>query len=97
MVEHLVLLKWKAGIAAESIENAFVGLRALKHQIPGVLELTCGPNFSARARGFDAGLYVRFTDRDALDAYIVHPAHQEVVNTLLLPIREDVIALDFEA
>lgn len=97
MVEHLVLFRWKAGVDSAAIESALEGLRALKEQIPGILELTCGPNFSERAKGFDAGLYVRFVSRSALDSYGPHPAHQRVVNELLTPIREDVIALDFES
>jgi len=96
MVEHLVLLKWNAEARPERIEAALDGLRALKGQIPGILDLTCGHNFSDRAQGFHAGLLVRFTDRAALDAYLPHPAHQRVVQDLLNPIREETIALDYE-
>ena len=97
MVEHLVLFRWKEGADSAAIESALEGLRALEDAIPGILELTCGHNFSDRAKGFDAGLYVRFENRAALDAYGPHPAHQRVVQELLAPIREDVIALDFES
>ena len=97
MVEHLVLFRWKEGVDPSAIELALNGLRALREQIPGVLELTCGENFSDRARGYHAGLFVRFTDRAALDAYGPHPAHQHVVQNLLTPIREETLALDYEA
>jgi len=96
MVEHLVLFRWKEGVDSAAIDSALEGLRALKDQIPGILELTCGRNFSDRAKGFDAGLYVRFAGRAALESYGPHPAHQRIVQELLAPIREDVIALDFE-
>jgi len=96
MVEHLVLFRWKEGVDSAAIDSALEGLRDLKDKIPGILDLTCGHNFSDRAKGFDAGLYIRFVSRSALDAYSPHPAHQRVVNELLLPIREDVIALDYE-
>jgi hypothetical protein len=96
MVEHLVLFKWKPETAPEAIDAAAQGLKALKHRIPGIIDLTCGDNFSDRSQGYDFGLVVRFTNQEALDAYGPHPSHQEVVQALILPIREDVIVIDYE-
>lgn len=96
MIDHLVLFRWRDGAPQESIDAAIEGLRGLKDQIPGIVDLTCGVNFCDRAKGYHVGLFVRFTDRAALEAYGPHAAHQRVVQELLVPIREDVIALDFE-
>jgi len=96
-VFHIVLFKWKEGADPAAIDHAIRGLQELKGQIPGILELSCGKNFSDRSHGYHCGLLVRFTDRAALDVYGPHPAHQEVVQTRITPIREDVIALDYEA
>ena len=96
MVEHMVLMRWKEGVDPERIAEAFEALRALKDQIPGILELTCGENFSDRAKAFQAGLYVRFRDRAALAEYLPHPAHQRVVQELITPIREDAIIVDID-
>ncbi len=71
-------------------------LRGLKEQIPGIIDLSCGENFSERGKGFEHGLLVKFSDRSALDAYQPHPAHQEVVQNLIKPIAADVLALDYE-
>src|SRR5205085_8122540 len=96
MVEHIVIFKWKPDTSAESIEAAGAGLMGLKHKIPGIIDMTCGDNFSTRSQGYEFGLVVRFTDREALEAYGPHPLHQEVVQNLITPFREDVIAVDYE-
>jgi hypothetical protein len=96
MVEHLVLFKWKGDASPDAIAAAIRGLKSLKDQIEGIVDLTVGENFSARSQGYQCGLVVRFTDRAALDAYGPHPAHQDVVLNLLAPIREDTIAVDYE-
>ena len=96
MVEHLVLFKWKEGISAEILAEIYKALSGLKEQIPGILELSVGPNFSDRSQGFDAGLRVLFDNRASLDSYGPHPAHQAVVQSLILPNRTELIVLDYE-
>jgi hypothetical protein len=96
VVEHIVLFKWKAEATAEQIEAAVTGLRGLKELVPNVLDLSVGENFSDRGLGFTHGLVVRFPSKAALDVYGPHPAHQHVVQTFINPIRENVLALDYE-
>ena|SRR5258708_39172710 len=95
MVEHIVLFKWKPDTSREAIEAAVAGLMGLKYKIPGIIDMTCGDNFSSRSQGYEFGLVIRFTDREALEAYGPNPLHQEVVQTLIAPIREEVIAVDY--
>jgi hypothetical protein len=96
MVEHVVLFKVKDGASSDAIVAMMKGLSSLKSKVPGVLDLTVGPNFSDRNQGYTHGLVVRFRDRAALDAYLPHPAHQEVVQKFVRPILGDVIAVDYE-
>jgi hypothetical protein len=96
VVEHLVLIKYKADTTAEQKQQLIDGLKSLKGRIDGIEELTVGENFSERAHGFQIGVLVRFRDRASLEAYGPHPVHQEVVQRDLLPIKEDVIVVDFE-
>ncbi len=96
MVEHIVLFKWKPEATPEQIAQAADGLRELKGMVPNILDLSVGENFTERAKGFTHGLVVRFPDKAALDVYGPHPAHQHVVQTLINPIREDILALDYE-
>ena len=95
-IMHVVLIKWRSDAHSDRITAAVQGLLGLRDKIDGILELTCGDNFSVRAQGFQTGLVVRLRDRAALEAYGPHPAHQDVLNKLIVPIREDVIALDYE-
>ncbi len=96
MIEHIVLFKWKSEATSEQIAEAVAGLRALKSSVPNILDLSVGENFSERAQGFTHGLVVRFPDRAALDVYGPHEAHQHVVQNFINPIRESVLALDYE-
>jgi len=96
VVEHIVLFKWKAEATAEQITVAVEGLRGLKGLVPNILDLTVGANFTDRGQGFTHGLVVRFPDKAALEVYGPHPAHQHVVQNFINPIRESVLALDYE-
>ena len=96
MVEHIVLFRWRTEASQGGIENALTELRKLKSKIPGIVDLSCGANFSERAKGYTHGLVVRFTDRAALEAYGPHTEHQRVVQNFINPIREDTLILDCE-
>ena len=86
-----------AGTAADAVTAMMNGLKGLQAVVPGIASLTVGSNFSDRNKGYTHGLIVRFQDRAALDGYIPHPAHREVVEKLIRPIVEDVLAVDFES
>ena len=96
MVEHILLLRWTAAASQEAIDGAMVELGGLKNKIAGIVDLTCGANFSERAEGYTHGLVVRFTDRAALEAYFPHPEHQRIVQNFINPIRADILILDYE-
>ncbi len=97
MIVHLVLFKWKEEATSESILATIEALKRLKSKIPNIIDLSCGKNFTNRAQGFQHGLMVKFRDRNDLESYQNHPAHQEVVQNLIKPILADIIALDYEA
>ncbi len=94
--DHLVLFKLKPEATTEQKSDALNALKTLKEAVPGVVDLSVGINFSDRSQGFEIGLFVRFTDRAALEAYGPHPAHQAVVRDFINPIKADVIVCDFE-
>jgi hypothetical protein len=96
MVEHIVLFQWKDTATPKQIEAVLEGLKGLQDKIPDILALSCGENFSDRAQGFQHGLVVRFRDRESLEAYQPHPAHQEVVQNLIQPILAGILAMDYE-
>lgn len=96
MIEHIVLFRWTDAASQEAKDNVMAELRQLKGKIPGIVDLTCGTNFSERSKGYTHGLIVRFTDRAARDAYGPHPEHERVVKDFINPIRADVLVVDYE-
>lgn len=96
MVEHVVLFKLKAEATAGQREALLAALKGLREAVPGIVDLSCGVNFSERSQGYEIGLVVRFRDRAALDAYLPHPAHRAVVEEKIQPIREETIVVDYE-
>ena len=96
MIEHIVLFRWTDEASQEAKDGAVEELRKLKGKIPGIVDLSCGANFSDRAKGYTHGLVVRFKDRAALEVYGPHPEHQRVVQNFINPIRGEILALDYE-
>ncbi|KYP82029.1 Dabb family protein [Ferroacidibacillus organovorans] len=95
MIEHIVLLAWKEGTPHAEQERLLRELLALKEQIPGIVSVSGGENFSARSQGYHHGFLVTFKDRASLDAYGPHKAHQRVV-AQLQPVLQSILVLDFE-
>ena len=95
-VMHIVLFRWTDEATPQAVSAAMQALRDLGTKVPGILEISCGANFTDRGKGFTHGLVVRLTDQQALDDYGPHPEHQRVVTEHIMPIRADVLALDYE-
>ena len=74
MVKHIVLYTLKEGVdkkeAVALIESVLVPLVG---KIPGLLHMEVKQAFN----GMDYALYSEFESREALEAYAVHPLHQE--------------------
>lgn len=99
MIEPIVVFKVKDGLTDAQKEDMLSAIRSLKDRVPGIVDLQVGENFSERAQGFTHALVVRFADRAALDAYLPHPAHQDVVQNHFLPYLDENkprIVIDFE-
>ena len=69
-------------------------LRALVGKIPEIVEFNVGEDILHLERSFDTGLVSTFADREALDAYTVHPEHQAVA-AFGKEISERVVSVDF--
>jgi hypothetical protein len=96
MVEHVVLIKFSSNTTKEQKNELINKTYALKGIIPGIVDLQQGHNFSNRNKGYDMGLTVRFENRDALEKYMPHPKHQEVLAFLKEIGLEDLIIVDFD-
>src|SRR5687768_10989600 len=96
MIEHLVLFKFKPDVGDDHIARVAAALSALKGSVPSIVDLSTGRNFCDRAQGFQLGLVVRVKDKEGLGAYAAHPRHLAVVNELVKPYVENVLAVDYE-
>lgn len=94
MLTHIVCWKYKAETSPEQRAEHVAKLKNLPNAIPEILSFSVGRDILHLERSFDTGLVATYADRDALDAYNAHPAHQAVVD-LGRQITERVVSIDF--
>ena len=95
MIEHIVLIKLKQD-SLHKLDEICAALNSLKEKIPEIVAISAGRNFSDRHQGFQMGLRSQFKSEADLKIYTEHPEHQDVLNRLIAPHKEDVIALDYQ-
>lgn len=94
MLTHIVVWKYKPETTHQQREEHLAKLRNLPNVISDIIEFNVGFDVLHLDRSYDTGLTSVFPNREALDAYTVHPAHQEVAN-LGKQIAEHVVSVDF--
>lgn len=97
MYEHLVVFRFNEQYEPSREQDLVQALRALKKQIPGIIDLTAGVNVTEEqenVHGYTLGLRVTFENQEALRAYGPHPAHQKFVS-MLDGILENVVVVDY--
>ena len=95
-IVHMVLWKYRQDVADAAREDHIAKLRALPSIISDIIEFEVGSDVLHLDRSFDTGLFSRFRDTAALDAYTDHPEHQKVT-ALGREISEKVVSVDFES
>jgi hypothetical protein len=96
LITHIALAKWKPHFSAADIEALMGMIRGLKGQIPSIVDLSCGENFSKWSMGHTHAVVVTFRDRQGLDEYRNHPAHAPV-GKRWDEMEETGIGIDFES
>lgn len=94
MLTHIVCWKYKTETTEAQRAEHIAKLKNLPNVIPNILSFSVGSDVLHLDRSFDTGLVSTYADRDALDAYTVHPEHQIVAN-LGKKIAEKVVSVDF--
>lgn len=94
MLTHIVCWKYKAETTEQEIEAHIAKLGNLPNVISNILSFDVGRDVLHLERSFDTGLVATYPNREALDEYTIHPAHQEVVALGKL-IAEKVVSVDF--
>ena len=68
--------------------------------IPGVVALRAGKAVPSQRRvvdsSFDVALVFSFTDKAALDAYLVHPEHLKLLRETMQPLVDRIKVYDLE-
>lgn len=96
-VKHIVLVRFKADAVPAKIAELFEKLHGLQSLIPGIRDLSSGPNSSPEglSQGYTHAFVLTFDNAAARDAYLPHPSHQVVV-ALIVPLLESVAVVDYE-
>lgn len=96
MVRHIALFQFKEEITPDQIDECFEALKGMKGRIPGIVGIEHGPYQSGEGlnEGFTHGFIMTFDSPASRDAYLPHPAHEEVKG-IVVPCLERVIVFDF--
>jgi Stress responsive A/B Barrel Domain len=94
MLTHIVCWKYKEETTQTERAEHITKLKNLPTIINDIISFNVGADILYLDRSYDTGLVAVFPNRDALDAYTVHPAHQEVV-LYGRQISANVVSVDF--
>lgn len=95
MICHVVLIRLRDDVSDEATARFLEQARRVLGPIPGVTHLRVGRSIR-RAESHPCALVMEFSDREALEAYQVHPEHQRFLDEIIGPIVEDKVVLDYE-
>lgn len=94
MFIHIFGFRWKPQATDADKARAHKDILAFRGTIPGLIEVSVGPNISPRGQGYTFAGLMKFTDKAACDAYSAHPTHLALLEWLVPLI--DPVELDFE-
>jgi len=94
MIKHIVCFKLKNPTEEECLKAADV-LLSMKGNVELLRDIQVGIDFLHSDRSYDLILEVVLDDKDALDAYQVHPYHVNVVKKHMHAVREASVAVDY--
>ncbi|KAK3213439.1 hypothetical protein Dsin_018145 [Dipteronia sinensis] len=97
-IEHVVLFKVKPDVDSSKVNTMITNLNGLVSLDP-VLHLTAGPVIRTGSSLFTFThlLHSRYNSKTDLDSYSQNPNHLSVVRETVLPICEDIMAVDWVA
>ena len=96
MIHHVVLFRFNEGVGEAQVAELGARLLGLAGLIPDILRIAFGPNLAPGAAEWPYVLVVDLDDMAAVQRYAEHPAHVDVVQRLVAPIRAARLAVDVE-
>ncbi|KAG8636078.1 hypothetical protein MANES_16G097000v8 [Manihot esculenta] len=97
-IEHIVLFKVKDNTDPTKVNTMLNSLNSLV-SLDAVLHIAAGPLYRVKSSpiSFTHMLHSRYSSKDNLNAYSAHPSHVTAVKESVLPICEDIMAVDWIA
>lgn len=98
VLRHIVLYKFKDGLAPADIQEVIDTFAALPSKIDTIVDFEHGTNVSpeGKSEGLTHAFVVSFRDEAGRDTYLKHPAHLAYVD-VVKDRREKVVVFDYWA
>lgn len=97
-VEHIVIV-WLKESGNHDIQQRVIAKSQVLTSIPGVLSLKSGTAIPSERpivdSSFDLALIITFTDTAAMESYLTHPVHLQLLEETLKPLVERIQVYDF--
>lgn len=96
MIKHIVLFKFKTCEGKEeSIRKIKASLESLPSIIPELRGINVGINVNAKEK-WDMCLEAIVENLHDLEVYASHPAHVQIVTSMIAPVKEDRACIDIQ-
>jgi hypothetical protein len=94
MVRNIVVIHLKDGTSPEAVTSLKAALEAMR--IPGLLQMTVGPDLRLREGNADVGIVSDLADDAAYRVYDADEEHNRIRRELVAPIAASVDRCQFE-
>ena len=94
MIKHIVFFKLKDP-SSDNIDRTVEVLRNMQGKIPQLRSLEAGRDVVRSERSYDLALVVEVDHLEDLQAYQIHPVHQEVIR-YINEVKDHTLSVDFE-
>ena len=92
---HVMFLDFKEGTTDDQIDTALSGLASMPDQVPGILRYEFGLDAGAMEGNPDLALVADFASEADWRAYLSHPAHTEMAERDITPIKESITRVQY--
>lgn len=85
MLRHVALFRWTPETTDAHVAAVKEALEALPGQVPTIRSYAVGPDLRLGDDRWDFAVIAAFDDARGYQAYVDHPAHQQVATELIRP------------